>query len=82
MGLREEDLQTSRREVWKKMNSDKVREEYILSFEDFKTLYPNEEYRDYLQYMETKVYKDLMSDMVALWPQCSSATREPRLLRQ
>ena len=62
-GWTEEDLQTSRREVWKKMNSDKVREEYILSFEDFKALYPNEEYRDYLQYMETKVYKDLMSDM-------------------
>ena len=62
-GWTEEDLQTSRREVWKKMNSDKVREEYILNFEDFKALYPNEEYRDYLQYMEAKVYKDLMSDM-------------------
>ena len=45
------------------MNSDKVREEYILNFEDFKTLYPSEEYRDYLQYMEAKVYKDLMGDM-------------------
>ena len=62
-GWTEEDLQTSRREVWKQMNSAKVRDEYILSLEDFKALYPNEEYRDYLQYMEAKVYKDLMGDM-------------------
>ena len=55
-------FQVSRREVWKRMNSDKVRGVHT-QLRRFQGLYPSEEYRDYLQYMEAKVYKDLMGDM-------------------
>ena len=59
--------------VWK-VNSDRVREVHAqLQTPD---PYPSEEYRDYLQYMEAKVYKDLMGTWASLWRLLSSVTKE------
>jgi len=58
----EKQLNDARLTVWMDKLAKNVRENIMISEEEFKSLYPEQEYVEYEKYMELKVMEDLMTD--------------------
>lgn len=58
----EKQLNEQRLVVWMDKLAKNVRENIMLSEDEFKSLYPEQEYVEYERYMELKVMEDLMTD--------------------
>ena len=58
----EKQLNQARLAVWMDRLSKHVRQNIMLSEDEFKSLYPEQEYVEYEKYMELKVMEDLMTD--------------------
>ena len=58
----ERQLNDARLTVWMDKLAKNVRENIMISEEEFKSLYPEQEYVEYEKYMELKVMEDLMTD--------------------
>lgn len=67
-GFSESQLRKAREVVWLRKMTERAREEMVMSKDQFDALYPGAEksYNEYLQFMEKKIYKDLMSDEQAM----------------
>ena len=58
----EKQLNQARLAVWMDKLSKHVRQNIMLSEDEFKSLYPEQEYAEYEKYMELKVMEDLLTD--------------------